>query len=274
VEELRRAVEWSDSALAHLLLGQSLAYRGRLDEGAGHLEAAAARNYVAVRHPYHAWMGFIRHRQTRLAEAVEHYEAAVRLVRDPRTMENLASIHRDMGDDARAIDLLERVLQEDAENVSVIAKLVDLYARKGETRKSRQYGERLARLQAAAPARQSRQTAKRNFELGMAAYARGDHDEALRYLNAALQAHPRSPSLLSNLGFVWFDKGDYRKALSLHEQSIAADDRHANGHYGAAQAYKALGDTDKAKQHWARYVELVPNGRFARKARQELRGAD
>jgi tetratricopeptide (TPR) repeat protein len=262
--ELTRNSDSTGSALSELLLGQALAQAGRLEEATRHLEAAAARNYQKVEYAYHASMGYIYQRQGRTTEAAAAYETALDVFRDAGTMENLASVYQHTGREKLAIGLLEEILEQDEHRLSVVSKLAILHRQQGNTAKAEHFRKRMGELDRSLKA-------KEDFERGMKAYVRKDYDEALRYLNAALKGFPESPEILSNLGYIWFDRGDYQQALLFHQRSIAADPRHANGYYGAAQAYKALGYIEKARKHWEKYIELVPRGPFVRRAREEMR---
>ncbi len=82
--------------------------------------------------------------------------------------------------------------------------------------------------------------------------------EARRLAEKALAVEPRNPYFLDTLGWVHFRLGENRTALDkLRRAAALTNDSTIHEHVG--DVYKAIGQQDKARQHWLRALEIDPD---------------
>ncbi|MGA8198774.1 MAG: tetratricopeptide repeat protein, partial [Candidatus Sulfotelmatobacter sp.] len=93
----------------------------------------------------------------------------------------------------------------------------------------------------------------------------------------ARRGMPDSSNAADTLGWAYFQKGVYKSAIDLFQESIrlnekrgAADD--PTVHYHLALAYQKANQPALARQQLERVLKLNPNNSDARKALSELRG--
>ncbi len=105
----------------------------------------------------------------------------------------------------------------------------------------------------------------------------GNVDVALAMAQTARRGMPDSSNAADTLGWAYFQKGVYKSAIDLFQESIrlnekrgAADD--PTVHYHLALAYQKANQPAQARQQLERVLKLSPNNSDARKALSELRG--
>ncbi len=105
----------------------------------------------------------------------------------------------------------------------------------------------------------------------------GNVDVALAMAQTARRGMPDSSNAADTLGWAYFQKGVYKSAIDLFQESIrlnekrgAADD--PTVHYHLALAYQKANQPALARQQLERVLKLNPNNSDARKALSELRG--
>ena len=65
-------------------------------------------------------------------------------------------------------------------------------------------------------------------------------------------------------------RGNVRELRSALERALALVPHYADAHYNLAEALSAVGDFDRARQHWRAYLTFDPNSRWAEQARRRL----
>ena len=98
-------------------------------------------------------------------------------------------------------------------------------------------------------------------------------DKATTLINQALKLKPEEPAYQDTLGWIYFKKGEYAKALVEVRKAVTAmpDDSTITEHMG--DIYSAMGKTDEAIKHWKKSLLLdVTNDKVRQKLRQA--GAD
>ncbi|MGB7600641.1 MAG: tetratricopeptide repeat protein [Candidatus Sulfotelmatobacter sp.] len=105
----------------------------------------------------------------------------------------------------------------------------------------------------------------------------GNVDVALAMAQTARRGMPDSSNAADTLGWAYFQKGVYKSAIDLFQESIrlnekrgAADD--PTVHYHLALAYQKANQPAQARQQLERVLKLNPNNSDARKALSELHG--
>lgn len=83
-------------------------------------------------------------------------------------------------------------------------------------------------------------------------------DEALEFVRRALKHEPENPAYIDTLGWIYFQQGEYGKALKelRRAQQLLPDDPVVTDHVG--DALQALGRTDEALAIWRLSLRLDP----------------
>lgn len=93
----------------------------------------------------------------------------------------------------------------------------------------------------------------------------GRLDEARIYLEELLREDPKNVDLFYNLGMLYTDLGNPKKAIELLLQCIEISPSHVNAHVALGFAYMRAGDLKKAKEFTLKALEIDPNNPFALK---------
>jgi len=106
--------------------------------------------------------------------------------------------------------------------------------------------------------------------LGTAYYNRGERDRARVCYAEALKHDPEHVEANFNLGNLLEEAGRREAALSRYKIAIRADPLFPDAQLNLALLYEKFELRRKAKEHWRRYLQLVPEGSWADIARQHL----
>ena len=111
-------------------------------------------------------------------------------------------------------------------------------------------------------------------------YAEGKYDEALKAMSAAADAedktekHPVTPGVPTPArelyGAMLLERGMAKEALVAFEATLAKEPHRLGAEIGAAKAAEKMGDTAKARAHYAAVVAL---GEAADPVRPEIAAA-
>jgi hypothetical protein len=105
---------------------------------------------------------------------------------------------------------------------------------------------------------------------GVRLYEAGRQREAIRVLETVTRDHPMIASGWVYLGMAKFDRNDRTGAQRAAKKALELDPRNGRALMLLATVYLDTGESQKARTHLRRYLELYPNGQFAREARQLL----
>jgi tetratricopeptide (TPR) repeat protein len=86
----------------------------------------------------------------------------------------------------------------------------------------------------------------------------GRYSEALNELQAVHDTGIRNIELISNLGYAYMDVGNIHSGIRYHEAVLAVNPRHADSIYGMALGHEKLGDLNRAKVYWQRFLDVTP----------------
>ena len=75
-------------------------------------------------------------------------------------------------------------------------------------------------------------------------------------LNTSIQIDPKNAPATLLLGIVHAEQGAYPKAISDYQKALQADPQLEEAHYRLAQAYRQIGESDKAKEELRLYGQL------------------
>jgi tetratricopeptide (TPR) repeat protein len=88
------------------------------------------------------------------------------------------------------------------------------------------------------------------------AVKRGDYPAAIRLLEGVVAKDQRNADAYNLLAYSIRKSGDPAKSIPIYEKALAIDPKHKGAHEYIGEAYLALGDLDKAKQHLATLDKL------------------
>jgi len=106
--------------------------------------------------------------------------------------------------------------------------------------------------------------------LGNIRFRRHDADGAEELYRKALEIDVRQPEAQYNLGYVMLERGQPEQAIPLFIGAIGSDPKFADAYFNLAMAQEALGDKQRARIHWKKYLEIEPTGTWADIARDHL----
>jgi tetratricopeptide (TPR) repeat protein len=86
----------------------------------------------------------------------------------------------------------------------------------------------------------------------------GDFQQALPLNLKWVERNPKSPDVLTRLGSVYFDLGDYRNALEEYRMATLADPKYYLGFVGMGVSYRELEEWDKAAAAYRKGIDLRP----------------
>lgn len=90
------------------------------------------------------------------------------------------------------------------------------------------------------------------------AYASSDWERALDYCTQAVELAPDVPSAKIALGGTYMELENFEQALSYFEQVLAQDEWNGDVMVNAGYAATQLGETEKARGFYTRYLEINP----------------
>ena len=97
-----------------------------------------------------------------------------------------------------------------------------------------------------------------------------DIDRALGLAQTALERLPENPYVLDTLGWIYYKKGFYSKAIALLEQRSEKLSDNATVKYHLGMAYYKNGNTTFARRELQRALELDPTLIEANQAKETL----
>jgi tetratricopeptide (TPR) repeat protein len=107
----------------------------------------------------------------------------------------------------------------------------------------------------------------------------GNVDVALAMAQTARRGMPDSPAAADTLGWAYFQKGVYRSAIDMFQESLRLNEKRGaddpDVHYHLGLAYQKANQPAQARQQLERALKISPNfvdAEDARKALSELRG--
>jgi tetratricopeptide (TPR) repeat protein len=159
----------------------------------------------------------------------------------------LASIYEDINEYDKAIESVNRGLKEDNENKELVFRLGVLFDKSGnkaacleQMRKllvldpdhaealnyiGYTYAEQGVKLDEAMELIEKALSLKPDSgyivdSLGWVYFQKGDYEKALYYLERAVQLTPDDPTINEHIGDVYFKKKDYKRALKMYNKSL------------------------------------------------------
>src|SRR5213593_2583432 len=237
------------SSIGQLSLGLALARHGKLAEAVEHYEAALRLEPGYVDANY-AW-GNALARQGKLAEAVEHYEAALRVKPDHANAHNNAgSALVRQGKLAEAIAHYEQALKIKPDHVDARINLGVALARQGKLAEAIEQYHRALQIKP--------DHADAHTNAGAALTRQGKLAEAIAHYEQALKTKPDHADAHSNMGAALVGQGKLAEAIEHYQQALRAKPDHADAHTNLGEALAQQGKLDEAIEHYRRALEIRP----------------
>ena len=114
-------------------------------------------------------------------------------------------------------------------------------------------------------------SAETHFNLGNCYYELRQRKQAVDQFVAAIGRAPDYAEAWNNLGIVRGEVGDGRGAVEALERALELVPHYADAHFNLAEALSAIGEFERAREHWRAYLTFDPNSRWADQARRRLR---
>ena len=163
----------------------------------------------------------------------------------------MGNIYQRVGDKAKAIAAYERAIQKKAVYPPAHTYLGIAYRRRGELKKAA-YEFNVATLL-------DPENIEAYNELGILWDMSGHHQAAIFTYQKALNINPDYYPSHFNLGFAYEHKNQYEEAINEYKKTIQLDPNYAEPYYRLAFVFgKYLGDKEKAKYYWEKYLKFGP----------------
>ncbi len=231
-----------------------------------------------------AWSGLIQTGRGRTRDRVTTFvEVMVDDYSEPEVL-SAAAEHYMLGQEhRRAVELLERVLENDPGNVEILVQLSDVLASEG----SPELAGVLDRLLALEP-----DDARGLFHLATMRQYQGLYDEAIEIIGRSIEidpgnmrarnllailysltfqhdragaefrdvidADPSDSISLNNYGLFLVERGRHEEALDQFERAIDIDPENVHGFLGVAEALRQSGNPDEAEGWYRKVLTLSP----------------
>lgn len=108
------------------------------------------------------------------------------------------------------------------------------------------------------------------FNLGNVLYALERPDEAARRFREAIEIEPDYVEAWNNLGNALSSLSLFADAITAYLRALALAPDYADAHFNLAETFAALGDVERARQHWLHYLEHDPNSSWANEVKERL----
>jgi len=92
--------------------------------------------------------------------------------------------------------------------------------------------------------------------LGRIYFRRGQMGAAENWWERAIKTNPRATDAHYNLGYLFLEGGEYRAAIAHFEMAIGADPTFADAYFNLGEALRRMGRQPEARACWRKHVEL------------------
>jgi tetratricopeptide (TPR) repeat protein len=87
----------------------------------------------------------------------------------------------------------------------------------------------------------------------------------------AIQINPDYTEAYTNRGLIWFNKGDYDKAMADYNEAIRLDPAYADAYIKRGAVWYYKGDYGSARADWEKALQIDPNNSQVRNNLEILR---
>jgi len=231
-----------DSSDIHYLKGVAFDRKGDEDRALKHFQQVRPKSKFYQNAAVH--ISFLYQEQGKIKEAIDFLKQVIQNVPDnPELMIYLGSFYEETGELAKALETLKQGIKIDPDNSKLHFRLGIVYDKLGRKDDSIETMKTVIKLDP-----------KNASALNYLGYTYADLgknlDEAERLIKEALKYRPNDGYITDSLGWVYFKKGLYTKALKLLEKaiSLAPDDPIILEHLG--DTYLRMNSKEKALQFY------------------------
>ncbi len=203
-----------------------------------------------------------KQRYDAMANVTKHYEE--RFTDDPRFPFFAALALSRQQQSAEAIKALQRALSVDSTYVEAWTQLGIEYSIADQPILSDSAYRRAIELEP------DNALANNNY-----AYSLSERGEKLalarQMAETALEKEPNNPSYLDTMGWIYYQLGDYEKALEFISKAIANGDASATVYEHLGDVYNKLGESEEAERAWRKSQNIEPGRQSIRERLNTLR---
>ena len=198
-------------------------------------------------------------------KALEQIEKAAEIRKnDLNILVSKAQLQFDFRKIKEAEGTLNKVLEKDPKNLAGLIALGTVYDHKGEGERAEPYYRKAMEI------RKDFGPAANNLAWNLV--QRGVNlDEALKLAQIAREQIPGNPAVTDTLGWIHYLKGDYVKAISEFEESVARRPGNPVINYHMGLAYYKGNEPEKAREFLRRALSLDPHLKGTEEAQRILK---
>lgn len=187
--------------------------------------------------------GAIREAESVLTSALERHSG-------PELISALAELHQRQGRSGDAIALLTEAVRKAPDDESLLYALGGAYERVGN------FEQAIAQMRLLLKVNPQHAAAMNFIAYSLAEKGR-DLEEAERLVKRAIELQPDSGAFLDSLGWVYFRRGDYRRAVEALEQAVALDPDEPLISEHLGDAYRRAGKKAQAREAYRRALKTL-----------------
>jgi protein O-mannosyl-transferase len=240
----------SNNSLAHNNLGVALTGQGQVAEAIQHYERAVKLDPNDAQAYYNLGSAWLE--QGKLAEAIENYEQAIKLKPDyAEAYNNLGVVLARQRELPRAIQEYERAIQLKPDYAEAYYNLGLSHSEQGKL------PEAVADYEQAIKLKPDYAQAYNN--LGAALAKQGKLFEATKNYERVLELRPNDAEAYYNLGVALDEQGKLPEAIADYQQAIRLKPDYAKAYNNLGVALAQQGELFEATKNYQRVLELRPN---------------
>jgi tetratricopeptide (TPR) repeat protein len=226
----------------------------------------------------HYNLGLAYQNRKMLGEAIEQYEAAIKIrpgssgphelgitIKDSSHY-NLGSVYQEKGLLEKAIEHYENAIKINPDHAKAHNNLGMLYRKQGRNDKAIEYYETAVRLDPA--------NAEMHNNIGNAYDIGGQTDKAIKHYQEAIRLKPNYAVAHYNLAIAYMNKGLTDLAIEQYRQAVEKRPDFLEAHFSLGRIYLDRGQEDVARKHLENVLRINPNHYGARQLLHEMRNAD
>lgn len=263
IEELQRNVHDTNSGIGRIFLGYSYNEIGQYSKALDVFSELEKSNFSEYLLQAYSGIAFANERIGNLQKAIEYNKKILNHRKDAGVFYEIGRLYLNMNDIDNSLKYLKKALNKDSDYLPVYPLILNIYQKRGDIReftKLKKYYNELS----------IKNTAIEHFQKGVNAYLNGRFDEALVEFNKAIEINPKDAKSYSNIGYIYYDRGDMINAFIYQSKAIEIDPELANAHFGMAMIYKRQGDFINERKHLEEYLRIEPAGYYSRRAMEEI----
>ncbi|TAN63189.1 tetratricopeptide repeat protein [bacterium] len=112
---------------------------------------------------------------------------------------------------------------------------------------------------------------KGHFDKGVQLGLKKQHAEAIKEYEESIKINPSVPEPYNNLGFEYYDTGDYDKAIANQKKALELNPNIPLAYYGMALALEKKGEKKSAIENWQAFMKLSePHSKWWMEAQKHI----